>query len=116
MPIDVSVVGSGPNGLTAAVLLVRAGLSVEIHEAADEIGGGTRTASLFDDYVRHDICATGHPDGRGVPFFQWFGVAAHEIDLLRPEIAYAHPLDGGPCRDAARVLSRRLRARFALHR
>ncbi|MEU3620967.1 dehydrogenase [Amycolatopsis coloradensis] len=68
MSIDVSVVGSGPNGLAAAVLLVRAGLSVEIHEAADEIGGGTRTASLFDDDVRHDICATGHPMAAGLAY------------------------------------------------
>ncbi|MEV7551434.1 NAD(P)/FAD-dependent oxidoreductase [Amycolatopsis sp. NPDC089917] len=93
MAIDVSVVGSGPNGLAAAVLLARAGLSVEVHEAADEIGGGTRTAPLFDDDVRHDICATGHPMAAASPFFRWFDLAGHGVDLLRPEIAYAHPID-----------------------
>jgi len=94
MSIDVSVVGSGPNGLAAAVLLARAGLSVEVHEAADGIGGGTRTAPLFDDDVRHDICATGHPMAAASPFFRWFDLAGHGVDLLRPEIAYAHPIDG----------------------
>lgn len=95
MAADVSVVGSGPNGLAAAVILARAGLSVEVHEAASEIGGGTRTTALFDDDVRHDICATGHPLAAASPFFRWFGLAGHGVELLRPEIAYAHPLGGG---------------------
>ncbi|MBB5852946.1 phytoene desaturase family protein [Amycolatopsis umgeniensis] len=94
MAVEVAVVGSGPNGLAAAVLLARAGLSVEVHETADEIGGGTRTAPLFDEDVVHDICATGHPLAAASPFFRWFDLAAHGVDLLRPEIAYAHPLDG----------------------
>ncbi|WP_410655330.1 phytoene desaturase family protein [Amycolatopsis sp. lyj-112] len=95
MSADVSVVGSGPNGLAAAVILARAGLSVEVHESAEEIGGGTRTTALFDDDVRHDICATGHPMAAASPFFRWFGLAERGVELLRPEIAYAHPLDGG---------------------
>jgi phytoene dehydrogenase-like protein len=73
MSVDVSVVGSGPNGLAAAVILARAGRSVEVHAAVDEIGGGTRTASLFDDGVRHDLCSAvgSAPDsaGRGLPVF-----------------------------------------------
>lgn len=95
MSVDVSVVGSGPNGLAAAVILARAGLSVEVHEAADEIGGGTRTVSLFDDDVRHDLCSAVHPMAAASPFFRWFGLAGHGVELLRPEVAYAHPLDGG---------------------
>ncbi len=95
MAVDVSVVGSGPNGLAAAVLLARAGLSVEVHEAAEEIGGGTRTATLFDDDVRHDICSAVHPMAAASAFFRWFDLAGHGVELLQPEIAYAHPLDGG---------------------
>jgi phytoene dehydrogenase-like protein len=95
MSVDVSVVGSGPNGLAAAVILARAGLSVEVHEAADEIGGGTRTVSLFDDDVRHDLCSAVHPMAAASPFFGWFGLSGHGVELLRPEVAYAHPLNGG---------------------
>ncbi|MEC3982328.1 phytoene desaturase family protein [Amycolatopsis sp. H20-H5] len=92
---DVAIVGSGPNGLAAAVLMARAGLSVEVHEAADELGGGLRSARLFDSAVVHDVCSAVHPLAAASAFFRGFGLAAHGVELCLPEISYAHPLDGG---------------------
>ncbi|MQT03103.1 phytoene desaturase family protein [Streptomyces jumonjinensis] len=93
--IDAAVVGSGPNGLAAAVAMARAGLRVAVYEAADTIGGGLRGAALFDSDVIHDICAAVHPLAVSSPFFREFGLAARGVRMLRPEISYAHPLDGG---------------------
>ena len=87
---DVSIVGSGPNGLAAAVLLARSGLSVEVHEAAEGIGGGMRSAALFDSEVIHDLCSAGHPMAAASPFFRGLGPV---IEWCRPEIAYGHPID-----------------------
>ncbi|MFE0025418.1 phytoene desaturase family protein [Amycolatopsis sp. NPDC059021] len=93
MSAEVAVVGSGPNGLAAAVLLARAGLGVEVYESAAEIGGGARTVPLFDADVRHDVCAAVHPMAAASPFFRGFDLAAHGVELLHPEISYAHPID-----------------------
>ncbi|MFJ7297751.1 phytoene desaturase family protein [Streptomyces collinus] len=90
---DVAVVGSGPNGLAAAVTMARAGLRVEIRERADDVGGGLRTAPLFDSEVVHDICAAVHPMAPASPFFREFGLAARGVELLHPPIAYAQLLD-----------------------
>ncbi|WP_033331374.1 MULTISPECIES: phytoene desaturase family protein [Streptomyces] len=92
---DVAVVGTGPNGLAAGVTLARAGLSVVLHEAADRFGGGLRTTPLFDDDVVHDICSAVHPMAAASRFFREFDLAARGVELLQPEIGYAHPLDGG---------------------
>ncbi|MFQ4148105.1 NAD(P)/FAD-dependent oxidoreductase [Arthrobacter sp. LAPM80] len=91
---DVAVVGSGPNGLAAAVTLARAGLSVQLFEAADSIGGGTRTKELTLPGFRHDVCAAVHPMALASPFFTAFELD-RRIELLVPEISYGHPLDGG---------------------
>jgi hypothetical protein len=90
---DAAVVGTGPNGLSAAVTLSRAGLTVDLFEAADTVGGGLRTQPLFDSDI--DICSAVHPMAPASRFFREFDVAARGVELLQPEIPYAHPLDGG---------------------
>lgn len=92
---DVAIVGTGPNGLAAGVTLARAGLRVELYEAADDIGGGMRTTSLFDPEIVHDICSAVHPMAASSRFFREFDLAARGVELLHPEASYAHPLDGG---------------------
>ncbi|MDJ0312082.1 NAD(P)/FAD-dependent oxidoreductase [Arthrobacter sp. H35-D1] len=102
---DVAVVGSGPNGLSAAVTMARAGLSVHVFEAADSIGGGTRTAELTLPGYRHDVCAAVHPMALASPFFKAFELD-RRIELLVPEVSYGHPLDGGRAGIAYRDLDR----------
>jgi phytoene dehydrogenase-like protein len=87
------VVGSGPNGLAAAVTLARAGLSVTVFEGADSAGGGCRTAELTLPGYAHDVCSTVHPLAAASPFFRTF--TPEQIPLRRPAVAFAHPLDGG---------------------
>ncbi|MFI6730162.1 phytoene desaturase family protein [Streptomyces atratus] len=88
---DVAVVGSGPNGLAAAVTMARAGLTVHVHEQAATVGGGLRGEALFDSEVWHDLCAAVHPMAAASAFP---GLAARGVALRQPPIAYAHPLDG----------------------
>lgn len=102
---DAAVVGAGPNGLAAAVTLARAGLSVRLFEAADSIGGGTRTAELTLPGFRHDVCAAVHPMALASPFFTAFELS-RRIELLVPEISYGHPLNGGRAGIAYRDLER----------
>ncbi len=89
------VVGSGPNGLAAAVVLARAGVDVTVLEAEDEIGGGTRSAELNVPGVLHDICSATHPTGVASPFFKTLGLEKHGLEWLWPEVDAVHPLDGG---------------------
>lgn len=91
--VDAVVVGSGPNGLAAALTLARAGLSVEVFEAAPTAGGGCRTAELTLPGFAHDLCSAVHPMLAASPFFR--EPALPGIRVLTPEVAYAHPLDGG---------------------
>jgi phytoene dehydrogenase-like protein len=100
------VVGSGPNGLAAALILSRAGLDVEVHEAAAQIGGGMRTAEMTGSGFRHDVCAAVHPMALASPFFRAFDLAAHGVRLLQPDVAFAHPLDGARAGLAWRDLDR----------
>ena len=92
---DAVVVGSGPNGLAAALTLARAGLAVQVIEGAATPGGGCRTEELTLPGFRHDVCSAVHPLAAASPFFAGVDLAAHGVRLLAPEIAFAHPLDGG---------------------
>ncbi|MDG9703537.1 NAD(P)/FAD-dependent oxidoreductase [Streptomyces sp. DH37] len=103
--VDVAVVGSGPNGLAAAVTMARAGLTVHVHEQAAAVGGGLRGEALFDSRVWHDVCAAVHPMAAASAFFREFDLAARGVRLLQPAIAYAHPLDGGETALAFRDLA-----------
>jgi phytoene dehydrogenase-like protein len=89
------VVGSGPNGLAAAVTLARAGLSVHVIEGASTPGGGCRTEELTLPGFRHDVCSAVHPLAGASPFFTGTDLAARGVRLLTPKVALAHPLDGG---------------------
>lgn len=104
--IDVVVVGSGPNGLAAAVTLARAGVGVQVLEAASTPGGGARTTGLgLADGVIHDLCSAVHPLAWASPFFRRFDLEAHGVELLTPEVSYAQPLPGGRSAVAYRDLT-----------
>ncbi len=105
MTVDVVVVGSGPNGLAAAITMARAGLTVEVHEAADDAGGGLRSSALFRPDVVHDICSAVHPLATASPFFREFDLPARGVELVHPPISYAHPLDGARAALAHRSLA-----------
>jgi phytoene dehydrogenase-like protein len=92
---DAVVVGSGPNGLAAAIALARAGRSVLVLEAARTVGGGARTAELTLPGVRHDVCSGIHPLAAGSPFFKTLPLAEHGLAWVDPPVPLAHPLDGG---------------------
>ncbi|HUB60537.1 MAG TPA: NAD(P)/FAD-dependent oxidoreductase [Puia sp.] len=92
---DAVVVGSGPNGLAAAIALQQKGLSVLVLEARSSIGGGLRSAELTLPGYVHDICSAVHPLAAGSPFFQTLPLADHGLEFIYPPVAAAHPLDGG---------------------
>ncbi|MET0300162.1 MAG: FAD-dependent oxidoreductase, partial [Flavitalea sp.] len=84
---DVIVVGSGPNGLAAAIRLQQAGKSVLIVEAKDTIGGGLRTAVLTLPGFKHDICSAIHPMAANSPFFRSLPLEEHGLKFVYPEVA-----------------------------
>ncbi|TMA18159.1 MAG: NAD(P)/FAD-dependent oxidoreductase, partial [Deltaproteobacteria bacterium] len=92
---DAVVVGSGPNGLSAAIELARAGLRVHVHEAEPTIGGGTRSAELTLPGFLHDVCSAIHPMAAASPFFSQLRLAEHGLEWVHPEIELAHPLPDG---------------------
>jgi phytoene dehydrogenase-like protein len=92
---DAVVVGSGPNGLAAALRLAAAGLRVQVFEQADRPGGGMRTEELTRPGYRHDVCSTVQPMAAAAPFFREFDLPSRGVRLVQPEVCYAHPLDGG---------------------
>ena len=93
---DAVVVGSGPNGLAAAITLARAGCSVLVVEAAETIGGGLRSKPLTLPGFVHDVCAAIHPLAAASPFFRSLPLAEHGATWIEPDAALAHPLDNGP--------------------
>jgi phytoene dehydrogenase-like protein len=103
---DAWVVGSGPNGLAAAVELARQGLDVTVVEAHDEIGGGTRTSELTVPGVLHDHCSAFHPMGTASPFMKSIDLERHGLEWLWPEIDLAHPLDDGTAGVMVRSIDR----------
>ncbi|HLZ16538.1 MAG TPA: FAD-dependent oxidoreductase, partial [Cyclobacteriaceae bacterium] len=92
---DAVVVGSGPNGLAAAITLQRAGLSVLLMEAASGIGGGLRSGELTLPGFIHDICSAIHPMAAASPFFNQLPLAEHGLEFIQPGMAAAHPFDNG---------------------
>ena len=93
---DAVVIGSGPNGLSAAVALAQGGASVLVLEAADEIGGGTRTAELTLPGFEHDVCSAVHTTGILSPFFRSLSLEEHGLRWIVPKASVAHPLDDQP--------------------
>ena len=92
---DAVIVGSGPNGLAAALTLARAGMVVEVYEGAATPGGGCRTEELTLPGYHHDVCAAVHPLVAASPFFRGVDLSARNVALRTPSVAFAHPIDGG---------------------
>ena len=92
---DAVVIGAGPNGLAAAIVLAEAGCSTLLVEAGKTIGGGCRTSELTLAGFRHDMCATSHPFGRASPLFSRLPLARYGLRWIHPPAAAAHPLDDG---------------------
>ncbi|MGE0543829.1 MAG: phytoene desaturase family protein [Dehalococcoidia bacterium] len=98
------VVGAGPNGLAAAIVLARAGVQVTVLEAGKTVGGGSRTAELTLPGFRHDICSAVHPLAAGSPFFRRLPLHTYGLRWIQPEIALAHPFDDGTAATLTRSL------------
>jgi phytoene dehydrogenase-like protein len=92
---DAVVVGAGPNGIAAAIVLARAGLRVLLREGAAEAGGGARTEALTLPGFVHDVCSAVHPLSISSPFFSRLPLAQHGLEWIQPPAAAAHPLDDG---------------------
>jgi phytoene dehydrogenase-like protein len=92
---EVVVVGSGPNGLAAAIEMARSGFRVSLLEAAETVGGGTRTLELTLPGYRHDVCSAIHPLCISSPFFSTLPLHRHGLQWIYPPAALAHPLDDG---------------------
>lgn len=90
-----SVIGSGPNGLAAAVVLAQAGLEVDIREGAAEFGGATRSAELTLSGFVHDLGSAVHPMAVSSPFFSSLPLEEHGLSWIWPPAALAHPFDDG---------------------
>jgi phytoene dehydrogenase-like protein len=93
--LDAVIVGSGPNGLAAAIALARSGRSVLVLERESEIGGGTRSAELTLPGFVHDVCSAVHPMGILSPFLSQLPLAEHGLEWIRPIASVAHPMDDG---------------------
>ena len=91
-----TVVGAGPNGLAAAVVLARAGLKVTVFEAADSPGGATRSARVLAPDAVTDLGSAIHPLGVASPLLSRLPLQRHGLEWVHPEVPLAHPLDDRP--------------------
>ena len=89
------MIGSGPNGLSAAIELARAGIHTTVIESQPVVGGGARSAELTLPGFIHDVCSAVHPLGVGSPVFQSYPLAEHGLHWIHPALPVAHPLDNG---------------------
>jgi phytoene dehydrogenase-like protein len=92
---DAVVIGSGPNGLAAAITMAQHGKSVIVYEAQEYIGGGSRSAELTLPGFIHDVCSSVYPLGIGSPFFRSLPLAQYDLQWIQPPAAVAHPFDDG---------------------
>lgn len=92
---DAVVVGSGPNGLMAAITMARAGRHTVVFEASSTAGGGSRSAALTEPGFVHDVCSSVHPTALASPAFATVPLGTHGVEWCHPDVALAHPLDGG---------------------
>lgn len=106
---DAIVIGSGPNGLGAAITLAGAGRSVTVFEAQDTVGGGARSEELTLPGFVHDVCSAVHPLAVSSPLFRSLPLERHGLAWVHPQLPLAHPLDGG----TAAILHRSLDATAA---
>lgn len=92
---DAVIVGAGPNGLAAAIVIAAAGKSVAVIEASENVGGAVRSATLTLPGFVHDVCSAVYPLGIGSPFFRSLPLAQHGLEWIQPAAALAHPFDDG---------------------
>lgn len=90
---DAIVIGAGPNGLAAAIVLAQKGLSVTVIERAHQVGGSVRSAALTLPGFTHDICSSVFPLGIGSPFFRGLPLREHGLEWIHPDAPLAHPLE-----------------------
>jgi len=96
MTYDATIIGSGPNGLAAAIRLAQKGLSVKVFEKGDTVGGGTRTKELTQPGFHHDICSAIHPLAKASPFLKSLPLEEYGLEWIQPQVPVAHPLDDQP--------------------
>src|ERR1051326_7576157 len=103
---DAVVIGSGPNGRAAAIVLAQAGKSVTVFEAEPTPGGGVRSAELTLPGFVHDICSAVHPFVRASPFFKQLPLDRYGLEWIEPPVMIGHPFDDGSCAVVRRSLDR----------